>query len=227
MRLDLLDAYNIRARLSPSIILLGPIAFTIFLCFESVYTFTSSTILICILLAFTNYIPILQRHIRAKKPSPINYAAQFLEMNDSTIDSVSKKRYYQKLATINESFSLFRTPSNTPEFKNCCKSAVLYLRNQTRNQHLVLEENINYGFCKNMMASRPIGITICLFMSLLTVGYSLSLSPTLYENPMSNWVALIANLLLLLFWLFGINKKMLEEASRRYAFTLISAIDTL
>lgn len=78
MKLDLLDSYNIRARLSPSIILLGPIAFTIFLCFETVYTFTSSTILICILLAFTNYIPILQRCIRKKDNRRINYAAKFL-----------------------------------------------------------------------------------------------------------------------------------------------------
>lgn len=34
MKLDLLDTYNIRARLCPSIILLGPIALTIFFCMQ-------------------------------------------------------------------------------------------------------------------------------------------------------------------------------------------------
>lgn len=67
MKLDLLDTYNIRARLCPSIILLGPIALTIFFCFEKIYTFTSSAISICILLAFTNYIPILQRTLNKNR----------------------------------------------------------------------------------------------------------------------------------------------------------------
>ena len=89
MKLDLLDAYNIRARICPSIILLGPIGLTIFFCFEKIYTFASSAILIGILLAFTNYIPILQRSLRKKNSHQINYAAKFLEIDDSTFDSLT------------------------------------------------------------------------------------------------------------------------------------------
>ena len=227
MKLDLLDSYNIRARLSPSIILLGPIAFTIFLCFETVYTFASSTILICILLAFTNYIPILQRCIRKKDNHRINYAAKFLEIDDFTIDSISKNRYYKKLSEINDSFSLFKEPSDKQEFKDCCKSSVLYLRNNTRDNHLVLEENINYGFCKNLVACKPIGIVICIILALFTAIFSFFTSNTFYDIPLQNWVAFVTDILFLIFWKFGITEDMLDQASRRYAFTLISAIDTL
>jgi hypothetical protein len=63
MKLELLDAYNIRARLSASIILLSPIAITVFLCFDEINNLASSTVFIGMFLAFTNYIPILLRRI--------------------------------------------------------------------------------------------------------------------------------------------------------------------
>ena len=227
MKLDLLDAYNIRARLCPSIILLGPIGLTIFFCFERIYTFASSAILIGILLAFTNYIPILQRSLRKKESQQINYAAKFLEIDDNTFDSVSKSRYYKKLADINNSFLLFKEPSSSPEFKECCESAVTYLRNNTRDNHLVLEENINYGFCKNLYSCKPIGKIICLILALFTAVYSFFTVNTFFDIPLQNWVAFISDVLLFIFWEFGITDEMLDQASRRYAFTLISAIDTL
>lgn len=227
MKLDLLDAYNIRARLCPSIILLGPIGLTIFFCFEKIYTFASSAILIGILLAFTNYIPILQRSLGEKEIYQINYAAKFLEIDDNTFDSVSKNRYYKKLADINDSFRPFKDPSSYPEFKEYCKSAVIYLKNNTRDNHLVLEENINYGFCKNLYSCKPIGKTICLILALFIAIYSFFTVSTFYDIPLQNWFAFILDILLFIFWEFGITDEMLDQTSRRYAFTLISAIDTL
>lgn len=66
MKLELLDTYHIRVRLSASIIVLAPLAITIFLCFQEIATLASSTVLIAVLLAFTNYLPILQRQIYKK-----------------------------------------------------------------------------------------------------------------------------------------------------------------
>ena len=113
------------------------------------------------------------------------------------------------------------------DIKTCCKSAVIYLRNNTRNNHLVSEENINYGFCKNLYASKPIGKTICLILALFTAIYSFFSVNTFYDISLQNLVAFSSNILFFLFWKFGITDEMLNQASRRYAFTLISAIDTL
>ena len=63
MKLELLDTYHIRVRLSASIIVLAPLAITIFLCFQEIATLASYTVLIAVLLAFTNYLPIVQRQI--------------------------------------------------------------------------------------------------------------------------------------------------------------------
>lgn len=98
MKLELLDTYHIRVRLSASIIVLAPVAITIFLCFQEIATVASSSILIAVLLSFTNYLPIVQRQIYQKKLPFKNYAAQFLMPNDETVSSTSKKRYYKKLA---------------------------------------------------------------------------------------------------------------------------------
>jgi len=153
MKLELLDTYNIRARLSASIILLAPIAITIFLCFDEINTFASSSVFIGLLLAFTNYIPVLLRRVHANKQSHVNYAVEFLMPNDSTINTVSKCRYYKVFAKIDTSFELFLTPDDSDDFRKCCDSAVSYLKTHTRENHLVQEENINYGFCKNLLHS--------------------------------------------------------------------------
>jgi len=57
------------------IIVLAPVAITIFLCFQEIATVVSSSIIIAVLLAFTNYLPIVQRQIYKKKLPFKNYAA--------------------------------------------------------------------------------------------------------------------------------------------------------
>jgi hypothetical protein len=90
LKLDILDAYNIRARLSPSVILLGPVALTIFFCFEGIYSTVTSAVTISILLALTNYVPILQRSLTPPNKISENYVVKYLELDDPTIDRVSK-----------------------------------------------------------------------------------------------------------------------------------------
>lgn len=100
MKLDLLDAYNIRARICPSIILLGPIGLTIFFCFEKIYTFASSAILIGILLAFTNYIPILQRSLRKKIAIRLIMQLNFLKL------MIAHLTLFQRIDIIKNSLTL-------------------------------------------------------------------------------------------------------------------------
>lgn len=227
MRFDLLDAYNIRARLSASIILLAPMAVTLFLCFEEVASFASSSVIIFILLAFTNYVPILQRRIYQKNLPFIDYASQYLLINDSTIDGVSKHRFYMKLAALDKSFSKFLDPDNSDEFSDCCKSAVRYLRNHTRENTIVQEENINFGFCRNLWANKTAGIILCIVFGAITGIYSYAHFGTLSAIPLQNYVAFATNVALLLFWTVGVTEKVLTSAAKAYAKTLIYAIDSL
>lgn len=227
MKLELLDAYNVRARLSASIILFAPIAITVFSCFEAVQSFSTSSALIVVLLAFTNYIPILQRRIHTKRPRSVNYAAQMLSQSDSSIDATTKARFYNKLATIDETFSSFKSPDDSNSFQKSCESAVLYLKSHTRENRLVQEEVINYGFCKNLLECKIVGVVICVLCCILVVTYSFLTFEKLSGIPTQNYFAFFTDIFISLFWLFGINKKVLESAATYYAKALILSIDAL
>lgn len=227
MKLELLDAYSIRARLSASIILLAPIVVTIFFCFEEIITLASSSILIGIILAFTNYIPILQRRAFKKSEHVKNYAAEFLHADNHIIDAVSKARYYSTLANIDDSFSAFLKPETTDAFHECCVSAVLYLRNHTRDSRLVQEENITYGFCKNLYATKKYGIIFSLACSTFSSVYAWNLFGAFSEIPLHYYFVFLFNLAMLAFWIRGVTKQILEETAIRYAKTLLAATDTL
>ena len=227
MKLELLDAYNVRARLSPSIILLAPIAITLFLCFEEIRTLASSSVIIFVLLAFTNYVPILQRRINKGKTAYTNYAVQFLYPEDTTLSAEKKLRYCRKLSELDPSLELLAHPESTKDYRSCCSSAVSILRNKTRDHRLVQEENINYGFCKNLLASKQIGIVFCIICTAFTIIISLVRYKGIGAIPTENWFAVIADIGFLLFWIFGINQNVLDEASKQYARTLLASVDSL
>ena len=227
MKLDLFDAYNIRVRLSSSIILLAPIAITIFLCFGEIASFASSSVIAVILLAFTNYIPIIQRRLCQNRSFTVNYAARFLAANDKTIDAVTKKRYYRTLAGIDSSFDLFNTPTDSEAFQKCCNSAVLYLRNHTRENALVQEENINYGLCRNLFATKKIGIILCIVLCISIALVSWVKHDSFSSIPEQYLFSFVADFLFLLFWIFGVTRKTLESTAMQYARTLLSTIDSI
>ena len=226
MNIELFDVYNIRARLSASIILLAPVAITLFFCFNEIYSFVTSSIISIILLAFTNYIPIVQR--RGRKTHDFkNYAAQLLYYSNDELDQALKTRYYKILAKQDESFHCFLEPNDTPLFKSACENAVVFLRNRSRDNKLVLEENINYGFCTNILKSKSAGIIISILSCALTVLFSYIYYQCLDNIPIQNWFAFFFNVAILLFWIVGVSEKMVETSGRYYARALISSIDLL
>lgn len=227
MKLELLDAYNIRARLSASIILLAPIAITVFACFDEIHNIATSAVFIGLFLAFTNYIPILLRMVYGSKQYSVNYAAEFLMPSDPTISLNSKHRYYEILADLDTSFELFLHPDDTDEFRKCCESAVAYLKTRTRENHLVQEENINYGFCRNLLRSKYIGILICISMCCLVAVYSLLTHESISEIPTVHYFAFATNIVMILFWCVGVTQRALDNTAKTYARTLIAAIDAL
>ena len=169
----------------------------------------------------------MQRWLNRKKTGLVNYAAQFLLLKDNTFDNTSKMRFYKKLSSLDDAFVLLENPDDSEEFKKCCKSAVIYIRSRTRDNKLVLEENINYGFCKNLMANKAAGIIICLICSTFVAVFSILKYDSMSAIPIQNYFAFFADIILFLFWVFGINKKILKDSAIQYAKALLMAIDTL
>ena len=223
MKLDLLDSYHIRARLSVSIIFLAPVALSMFLCFPEIVSFPTYSVIICVLLALTNYTPILQRMLNKKQDC--NYAANFLMPGNQEIPQARKERYYQKLVNIDPLFECFSSPNDSPKFHDCCENAVAFLREKTRDSHLVLEENINYGFCKNLYEIKIPAIVLCFLCNMFIAVYSIIHCHGLTLIPFEYYFAFALNTVLLVFWIAGVTKDVLARAGKKYAATLLSSID--
>lgn len=232
MKLDLFDPYIVRARLSPGVIFLSPAAITLFFCFPEIYSLTSSSILIAVFISFTNYLPILQRQICQHRIKQENYAARFLLPDDKTINEVIKKRYYKIISEIDQTFSFFKTIKYNDEqekniFYQNCEMVVRYLRTNTRSYHLLLEENINYGFYRNLYSVKNSGIVLCVIFGLIAVGHLLFCFITSHQIPVGNCQAFVYDILMLIFWTLGVKQGMLEATAKSYARALLSTIDLL
>jgi hypothetical protein len=101
------------------------------------------------------------------------------------------------------------------------------LREKTRANSLILEENINYGFYRTLYSNKTTGIILCIVFGGLTAAYSLFCSESLSQIPISNYIAFSSNIALLLFWIFGVTENGLESTGKQYAKALLSTIDLL
>lgn len=228
MKIEIFDQYNIRARVCPCIILLSPVVLTLFLCFSDVFNYVTSAVIIAIFLSIANCIPVIQRMIfKRSKIEQVNYASQYLNISDTTIDSISKKRYYKKLSEYDPVFDKLNTPTDNRMYIQLCESAVRMIKSKTREQNLLLEENINYGFCKNMLLNKRYGLILCSINIIFIVVYSLVTNITITIIPRENWIVFSLTILMLLFWIFVINKRIVQESGKRYAIALIEAIDNI
>lgn len=227
MKLELFDAYNIRARVSVIIILFSPIILALFLCFETVFSTLSSATILLILLAFTNYMPIFQRKHTSEKTEKTDYIAKYLSPEDNTIDAVSKERFYKRLVGLDATFTQLSQKEDPEAVQLCCKSASLFLREKTRGNRLVLEENINYGFCKNLINSKLLGIIVCILTCVGLLVYAQIKFSTLFSAPIRIWFTLFVTILILAFWVLCVTKKNRNDAAMRYAKAVIYAIDSL
>lgn len=108
--------------------------------------------------------------------------------------------------------------------------AVARLRELTRDRAVyprVWDELKNYGFARNSYGLKPIGLVICIFS--LTVTLTLSLIAALTDLEVDQWKLLVVgfvDLVVLLFWVFGVSLKLMARESTRYATALLDAPGT-
>lgn len=225
MNIKIFDVYNIRARLSVYIII-APVILTLYAMYEPVRSFSFSVVFIAILCAFSNYLFALQRYIQKDKIYG-NTTAKYLYLEDGHINACTKKRYYRKLSLMDEGFSIFDTPTNSNEFKEACASAIQWLRNNTRENRLVQEENMLWGFYKNLLSLKIIGIIFSIIAIIILITISLPINMKEFFYSSLNMGVLIIDISFVLFWILGVNKKIYTVLDEKYAYALLGALDTM
>jgi len=178
-----LDAYNMRARLAPAIIVLLPVLMAAVAWFPAekmvmgALASTGGTLAISVLLAH------VARDLGKKKEASLFYSwggqptTRQLSYRTTTLNEHTLQRYHDKLRTLcpNLSFPSSRDDEETAHdrFTQSYESATDFLRAATRDRKkfpLVHEENTNYGFRRNLWAMKANGIGLAILGIVLTAA---------------------------------------------------------
>lgn len=154
------------------------------------------------------------------------------------LDPVSRRRYHAEIS------SKLGIPMPTAEDEaadpvsadHSYVGAVRKLREMTRSeQHLLLKENIAYGYHRNMLAMKPVGI----FTSLLGLVYGLIIAKVIQFKPLAfalenmadpglaAALTLVTSISLLAAWLMHFDKETVRQFGFAYAERLFECLSGL
>jgi hypothetical protein len=235
---ELFSPYELKARLFPALITVAPFGLSLLIWYPQLIDLETSVLTTFVLLILLFFLAKLARE-RGKKLQDkllIEWggfpSTTFLKHSDNSIDKYTKQRYHQY---INKHVSGFQLPSKEKELSNpsfydsCYNSVIKWLLEKTRDQkkyHLLYQDNINYGFSRNMVGIKPLGILFSI-LSLLTNLFSIykeqGFSWTNY--PLKAWISILISVLFISIWLLFVKKGWVKSTSEAYARTLLSCCE--
>ena len=161
-----------------------------------------------------------------------------LRHRDKFLDGVSKQRYHTAItAKLGITMPTAEEESESPDkADDIYVGATKRLRELTRsNKQLLLKENIAYGFHRNMLAMKPVGIVSCL----LGIGYGLlsakvlqvippHFDPVYFSNPgLAASLTLLISIALLAAWLLYFDQNAVKRMGFVYAERLFECLPSL
>ena len=161
-----------------------------------------------------------------------------LRHRDAFLDSVSKQRYHAAItAKLGIAMPAAQEESAAPlKADDVYGGATKRLRELTRgDKQLLLKENIAYGFHRNMLAMKPVGIVTCLFGIVygLLIANVLQVAPpnfalvNLANRGLAAGLTLLTSRALLVAWLFYFDKEAVRRVGFVYAERLFECLSSL
>ena len=235
---SLLNSYTLKANLFPMFFLLIPLLLVGWLFFPFSITDIQATITPTLFLCGIGFGLAQLGRKRGKRLEPKLWAKwggmpsmQIFRHSDTTIDSISKANYHNKLAQLVDNTT---TPTKEEEAADPVATDRVYwawseyLRIHTRGCDfpLVFKELTNYGFLRNLNGLRPLSI-ICIISGLCVIGLAhsgcftwFSIKPTPFSI-----LAVLVNLIFLILWVFTVREKWVRSIAFEYAKRLIESTE--
>jgi len=149
-------------------------------------------------------------------------------------NAVTLARYHENLSRLMPNLQIpdpeaeEKNPQAADEvYESCC----LFLREKTRDHtkfQLLFQENINYGFRRNLWAMKAIGMSFSALASVAMAGaIYFNASQPASSTPPATYACGGINLFLLLCWLLCITRNWVKTAADAYAERLLGASDDL
>jgi hypothetical protein len=241
------DPYERKARLYPALLALFPLIAMMAMLYGPKFTAIKNVITIA---ASCGGIFLMANICRdmGKRLEPKLYevwggkpTTQLLRHRDKTIEEPTKLRYHIFLADkIKVPFPSPEQEMNDPTAADeIYQSAVRWLLNQTRDTKkfsLLFKENIAYGFYRNALGVKPIGLLISISslawvlfaQGIVTTAVKLSVNINVLATLPDNAVgSLIASAMMIIVWVFVFTKAGARSIAFIYAEMLLRACDEL
>ena len=155
-----------------------------------------------------------------------------LRHSNDKIDHVTKQRYHQFL---DQKILGWTAPSAQAEKSNpsaadqAYDTAVKWLLEYTRDTSefsLLFEENISYGFRRNSLGLKPIGLAASAISLFVGIYLTIQTGDSYFIGENVPYLsAQIISLLLAIWWLTVVNVDWVTDAAFNYAITLLAACD--
>jgi hypothetical protein len=237
---NIFSLYELKARIFPSLLTLAPFTLSILIWYPDLINFESSlfTSLVIIIILFLiakvarERGKVIQGNLLEEWggfPSSI-----YLKHSDATIDERTKKRYHNYLS---KNISHINLPTDKEELENPdlykkeYNSAIQWLLEKTRDTnkyHLLYQDNINYGFSRNMLGIKPFGIIFTLISIVINCFciYQNKYS-SLFELPPKAWLSFIISMFFILLWIVFVRKNWVKSTAAAYARTLLATCEDI
>ncbi len=153
---------------------------------------------------------------------------KMLRHRDDFLSPLLKSAYHQKL---NRLIDGLRIPTREEEIQDemgadeIYEVCVNFLRENTRDKEkfpLIFNENVNYGFRRNLWGLKPAGL-VCSFIGCL--GSTLAYGEL--DNSLIPILTMCLNSMLFTFWLIRINPGWIKMVAESYAQRLLAACEVL
>jgi hypothetical protein len=234
-----LDEYSRNARLKPAFLVWIPLTFV------SVFLSSAVSAKLGVLIGSLTSLglPFLLAQVGrdyGKRKEPILYSSwggkpsvALLRHRDTSLNEHTKRRYHANAAALIPSvvFPTVQNERDDPTAADGKYEALSdFLIHKTRDHSafpLLFQENISYGFRRNLWGMKPLGLSLSLgtaaLFSLLA-GFDISQGRGL---PMLLVTILVLNVILVCFWVFVVNADWVRTAGYAYAERLLECSESI
>jgi len=246
----LFDSYNRQARLYPALLAVLPLLLIILAWFPTVANVGQLLVTIVVACGLLFLLSDFAR-TRGKRLEPVLLqewggwpTTIWLRHSDNHLSAEVTRRYHTFLSKQPAIGALPTRDEETREPQNADEryaASVMWLKERCRGEGfpLVEKENATYGFRRNLLGLKPIGLAICV-MTLLAplvtafvrsrfhVSHPAQFSLEAYlDLPIAVLGALAFSLMMLVIWLFAVKPDWVREAGDQYARALLANCDSL
>lgn len=238
--LNIFSRYELQARIFPSFITFFPIGATVLIWYSEFFSLKSSFSVLFVLLIILFSLAKIARECgrkfekQMKEEEGVFSTTEFLKHHDRKLNRYTKLRYHKFL---NENIHGMQLPTEIEELEspNSCNekynSAVDWLLEKTRDHKkypLIYENNINYGFSRNMFGIKNVSICLASFSFLIDIFVIYQNDNALIENfYLKAFLSIFVSLYFIVYWVFLVKRTWVKSVAEAYARSLLAACEKL